>query len=305
MQVREFASGDGQPARRLWDDLGGWYRNTSPTADGDVDRSIGRLLRQAATGHGPRRGQPAEGGWVATEAGPMVGWLYARADPEQNYIVPLVAPEDTSGVLDALLAAAREWFHNQEARRFFLDVPDGRSDLRAVAERGGRRVWHRAIFDRDLSPLAAAPVVPSAVHEFRRSDLAAAQSLFGRRHPDKPPPPFPVAFLELRGSWLRDPAWELQRTIWVAGPRRELLGVAGGTHRRGAPLGFLGPWVLAQEASPPVATELLSAVIEWLRAVGAQRVRTTVPVPLNDDAQALAGLGFASMAESDLYELKV
>lgn len=136
-------------------------------------------------------------------------------------------------------------------------------------------------------------------------DVAPAQSLFGRRHPETPPPPIPVAFLQLRGSWFRDPAWDLQRTIWIAGPRQDLLGVAGGTHRPRAPIGFLGPWVLSEAASPPVATELLSAVLNWLRGVNAERVRTTVPTPPGDDAQALLRAGFTAMAESDLFELKV
>jgi hypothetical protein len=304
MPVRELGSGDGQPARKLWDDLGGWYRNTSPTSDGDVDRAIGRLLRHAMSGRRPRRGQPAEAGWVATTNGSLVGWLYARADPEQNYIVPLLPPEDTSGAFEQLLVPAREWFLNQQASHFVVDVPEGRPDLRAVTHRLGRVLWHRAVFDRDLRPLSATAAVPSAIREFRRSDLAAAQSLFGRRHPEKAPPPIPVAFLELRGSWGRDPAWELQRTIWIAGPRGDLLGVAGGTHRPQQPIGFLGPWVLSEAASPPVVTQLLGAVLGWLSEAGAQRARTTVPTPPGDDAQALLRSGFATMAESDLYELK-
>ncbi|MGC2288701.1 MAG: hypothetical protein WA688_02440 [Thermoplasmata archaeon] len=304
MPVREFTSGDGQPARRLWDELGGWYRNTSPASDGDVDRAIGRLLRQSITGHRPRRGEPAEGGWIAHTNGSVVGWLYARADPEQNYIVPLVPPEDTTGALEALLVPAHEWFLNQSARRFVVDVPDGRADLRVAVQRGGRVLWHRAVLDRDLGALPSGWAVPATVREFRRSDLSAAQTLFGIRHPEKPPPPIPVAFLELRGGWTRDPAWELQRTIWLAGPRRELLGVAGGTHRPHAPIGFLGPWVLAETASPPVASELLGAVLSWLHGAGAQRVRTTIPTPPGDDAQTLLRSGFSTMAESDLFELK-
>jgi len=304
MSVREFASGDGQTARRLWNDLGGWYRNTSPTADGDVDRAIGRLLRQSISGRRPRRGEPAEGGWIAESQGSPVGWLYARADPEQNYIVPLVPPEDTSGAVEALLVPAREWFRHQAASHFVVDVPEGRADLRSVAQRGGRVLWHRGVLDRDVSPLPSTSAVPVAVRGFRRSDLSAAQTLFAIRHPEKPPPPIPVAFLELRGSWMRDPAWEIQRAIWIAGPRRGLLGVAGGTHRPRAPIGFLGPWVLAEAASPPVATELLEAVLSWLQGVGAERVRTTIPTPPGDDAQALLRSGFSTMAESDLFELK-
>jgi hypothetical protein len=305
MAVREFASGDGQPARRLWDDLGGWYRNTSPTSDADVDRAIGRLLRHAMSGRRPRRGEPSEGAWVATANDSITGWVYARADPEQNYLVPLVPPEDLTGALDSLLVPVREWFKNQEARRFVMDVPVGRPDLRAVAQKGGRVLWHRAVLDRDLSPLPLASAVPSTVREFTRSDLAPAQTLFGIRHPETPPPPIPVAFLELRGSWTRDPAWELQRTIYLAGPRRQLLGVAGGTHRPKSPIGFLGPWVLAEEASPPVATELLGAVITWLQGAQALRVRTTIPTPPGDDARVLLQSGFSTMAESDLFELKV
>jgi hypothetical protein len=305
MAVREIQSGDGQTVRRLWDELGGWYRNTSPTSDGDVDRAIGRLLRQAMTGRHPRRGSPADAGWVATSQGSVTGWLYARADPEQNYIVPLVPPEDTTGAFANLLVPAREWFRNQEARRFVVDVPEARTDLRVVTQPGGRVLWHRAVLDRDLTPLPTASAVPATVREFRRSDVGPAQSLFGRRHPETLPPPIPVAFLDLRGSWIRDPAWELQRTVYIAGPRQDLLGVAGGTHRPRAPIGFLGPWVLSEMASPPVVTELLSAVLTWLRSVGAQRVRTTVPTPPGDDAQALLRVGFAIMAESDLFELKV
>lgn len=305
MPVRELTTGDGQSVRRLWDDLGGWYRNTSPTSDADVDRAIGRLLRHAMSGRRPGRGSPAEGAWVATSRDTIVGWLYARADPEQNYIVPLVPPEDTSGALEALLAPAKEWFRNQEARRFVVDVPDSRPDLRASMSSGSRVLWHRAVFDRDLSSLPGPSAPTVGIREFRRSDLGPTQSLFGRRHPETPPPPIPVAFLELRGSWMRDPAWEMQRTIFLAGPRQELLGVAGGTHRPRAPIGFLGPWVLAETASPPVIRELLNAVLNWLRGAGAQRVRTTVPMPPGDDAQALLRSGFATMAESDLFELKV
>jgi hypothetical protein len=304
MSVREFASGDGESARRLWDDLGGWYRNTSPTADSDVDRAIGRLQRSAMSGRRPRRGTPAEGGWVAESGGSMTGWLYARVDPEQNYVVPLVPPEDPSGALDALLGPAREWFRARDASRFVVDVPSGRTDLQLVAQRGGRALWHRAVLDRDLRPLTSVSSVRALIREFRRSDLAGAQTLFGRRHPGTPPPPIPVAFLELRGGWTQDPAWEIQRTIWLAGPRQDLLGVAGGTYRPRASIGFLGPWVLAESATPPVADELLGAVIRWLREVGAQRVRTTIPTPPGDDAQTLLRSGFSAMAESELVELK-
>jgi hypothetical protein len=305
MSAREFASGDGQTARRLWDDLGGWYRNTSPTSDGDVDRAIGRLLRRSLSGRRPRRGEPAEGGWMAESGGTPVGWLYARAEAEQDYIVPLVPPEDMTGAFEAMLDPAREWLRNQAARRVVVDVPEGRADLRAVVQRGGRVLWHRAVLDRDLSPLPSASAVPTLVREFRRSDLSAAQTLFGIRHPETPPPPIPVAFLELRGGWMRDPAWEIQRTVWIAGPRRELLGVAGGTHRPRAPIGFLGPWVLSERASPLVATELLAAVITWLRGTGAQRIRTTIPTPPGDDARMLLNSGFSTMAESDLWQLKL
>jgi hypothetical protein len=304
MQVRELTTGDGQSARRLWDDLGGWYRNTSPTGDADVDRAIGRIIRLSISGRQPRRGAPADGGWVAESAGTIVGWLYARTDPDQNYIVPLVPPEDTTGALEALLPPARAWFAQQQADKFVVDVPVSRPDLRGVAQRGGRALWHRAVLDRDVTPFPGAPTVPTAVREFRRSDLSTVQALFDTRHPEKPPTPVPVAFLELRGSWGRDPAWELQRTILLAGPRQQLLGVAGGTHRPKAPIGFLGPWVLADAASPPVVTELLGAVVAWLRGVGAQRVRTTIPTPPGDDARALLSSGFSTMAESDLFEMK-
>ena len=304
MSVREFDAGDGQPARRLWDDLGGWYRNTSPASDNDVDRAIGRLLRQAGSGSRGRRRLPAEAGWVAVSGGSLIGWLYARADAEQNYVVPLVRPDDTSGAFEALLAPARSWFLTEGARRFVVDIPGGRPDLQAVAQRGGRVLWHRSVYDRDVSPLPSASAVPVAVREFRRGDLAAAQSLFGRRHPEPTPPPVPVAFLELRGGVFRDPAWELERAVWVAGPRPGFLGVAGGTHRPRSPTGFLGPWVLSEAASPPVISELLGAVLTWLRQMGAQRVRTTVPTPPSDDAKALLSVGFSPIAESDLYELK-
>jgi hypothetical protein len=304
MPVRELEAGDGQTARRLWDDLGGWYRNTSPTGDGDVDRAIGRLIRHSMSGRRLRRGTPAEGGWVVESGGKVVGWLYARTDPDQNYIVPLVPPEEHEGALEALLATAREWFAAQQAERFVVDVPASRPDLRVAAQRGGRALWHRAVLDRDLSPLPAASAVPPTVREFRRSDLANVQALFATRHPEKPPAPIPVAFLELRPGWVRDPAWELQRTVQLVGPRQELLGVAGGTHRPHAVIGFLGPWVLAEAASPPVATELLGAIVAWLRNVEAQRVRTTIPTPPGDDARKLLGAGFTTMAESDLFEMK-
>jgi hypothetical protein len=304
MSVRELASGDGKSARRLWDDVGGWYRNTSPTSDDDVDRAIGRILERASSGRRRRRRDPAEAAWVAESHGSLVGWLYARADPEQNYIVPLVPPEDRTGALTDLISPAREWFLNEEASRFVVDVPASRAELRVAVQASGRVLWHRAILDRDLSLLPSASATPASVREFRRSDLSAAQTLFGIRHPEKAPPPIPVPFLELRGGWMRDPAWDLQRTIWVAGPRRDLLGVAGGTHQPRAPIGFLGPWVLAESASPPVAIELLGAVLSWLREGGAQRIRTTIPTPPGDDAQTLLRTGFTTMAESDLFELK-
>lgn len=305
MTVRELGIGDGKAVRRLWDELGGWYRNTSPASDSDVDRAIGRALRQAASGSRPSRRTPAEGNWVSVVGSEITGWLFARADPEQNYVVPLVPPEDTTGALKEMLTAAREWFRNESARRFMFDVPTTRPDLRAMALDGGKILWHRAVLDRDLTPLPSTGGLPETVREFRRSDLAAAESLFGRRHPEKPPPPIPVPFLELRGGWFRDPAWELERAIWIAGPRGDLLGVAGGTHRPKTPIGFLGPWVLAQTASPPVAASLLGAILSWLAGVGALRVRTTIPTPPSDDAQFLLRSGFSVMAESDLFEMRV
>jgi len=304
MTVRELETGDGAAARRLWDELGGWYRNTSATADTDVDRAIGRLLRQSARGGRVRRSVPAEGGWVAFSKGSLVGWLYARVDAEHNYAVPLLPLDEPTGALEDLLSSVREWFRQQGVRRFLLDVPAGRPDLRAIAQRDGRILWHRGVLDRDLSPLPAASASPAPVREFRRGDLASAQTLFGRRHPEATPPPIPVAFLDLRGGLFRDPAWELERSVWVAGPRLNLLGVAGGTHRPRSPTGFLGPWVLAESADPRVVTELLGTVLAWLRQVGAQRVRTTVPTPPNEDAEALLAAGFSQVAESDLYELK-
>lgn len=304
MPVREFETGDGPTARRLWDDLGGWYRNTSPASDQDVDRAIGRLVRDSSGRSRARRSTTAEGAWVAVSNGNPVGWLYARTDAEQNYVIPLVPPHDTSGLFDDLLSPAREWFLRQGAHSFFVDVPGERRDFRTVAQRDGHVLWHRAVFDRDLTPLASGPSLPSTVRGFRRADLLAAQSLFTRRHPEATPPPIPVAFLELRGGWLRDPAWELQRAIWVAGPPDDVLGVAGGNHQPRSPVGFLGPWVLSERASPPVVHELLGAVMDWVQGVGGQRVRTTVPIPPNDDAQALQAAGFSILAESDLYELK-
>lgn len=304
MTVRELGAGDGQAVRRLWDDLGGWYRNTSPASDADVDRALGRILRQVSGGRRPRRGAPAEAAWVALSGSSIVAWLYARAEPEQNYVVPLIAPEDPTGSLADLLGSARTWFLAQEARRFVLDVPEGRTDLQRVAEDSGRRLWHRQVLDRDLSGLAPTSAAPSIVREFRRSDLAAAQSLFGARHPEKLPTPIPVAFLDLRTGWFREATTDVQRGIWVAAEKKELLGVAGSTHRPGAATGFLGPWVLAERSTPVMAEDLLSSLIAWLRSAGAHRVRTTTPVPLNSDARALLPLGFHSMAESDLYELR-
>lgn len=304
MTVRPLGSGDGRELRRLWDDLGGWYRNTSPASDADVDRAIGRILRQTATGRRPRRGVPVEAAWVAVSGKSIGAWLYARADPEQNYVVPLVPPGDPAGDLPDLLGSARTWFLGEEARRFVMDVPEGRSDLLSAVQPAGRRLWHRQILDRDLSQPVPAPPGPSGVRGFRRSDLASTQSLFGARHPEKLPPPIPVAFLELRGGWFRDPAWDMQRSIWIASPKRELLGVAGGTHRTGSAIGFLGPWVLAEGVPTSVPEDLLSTLAAWLLGTGAQRVRTTVPVPLNSDAESLIPLGFAPMAESDLYELR-
>ncbi|MCI4352956.1 MAG: hypothetical protein L3K14_06160 [Thermoplasmata archaeon] len=304
MSVREFEAGDGPAARRLWDDLGGWYRNTSPTSDIDVDRAVARLRRHAAGSLRPRRSTPTEGAWVAVSNEAPVGWLYARADAEQSYVIPLIPPGDTTGLFDALLSPAKEWFLRRGAHQFFVDVPAERRDLRTAAERDGRVLWHRAVLDRDVRALAPEATLPTTVRDFRRSDLAAVQSLFTRRHPEATPPPIPVAFLELRAGWFRDPAWELQRGIWVAGPRQDVLGVAGGNHRPRSPIGFLGPWVLSERASPPVVRELLDVVLEWLRGVGGQRVRTTVPTPPNDDAQALQAAGFSILAESDLYELR-
>jgi hypothetical protein len=302
MTVRSIAAGDGPSVRRLWDELGGWYRNTSPAGDADVDRAIGRLIRHPISAR--RRKLPAEAGWVAESGGKVVGWLYARTDSDQNYIVPLVPPEETSGALEALLTAARGWFTEVQAAQFLVDVPVSRPDLRAAAQSRGRVLWHRAVLDRDLSPYPSASAVPATVREFRRGDLSNVQALFEARHPEKPPTQIPVAFLELRGGLFRDPAWDLQRSILLAGPREQLLGVAGGTHRPKTPIGFLGPWVLAQAASPPVAVELLGGVVSWLSSVGAQRVRTTIPMPPSDDARTLLCQGFTVMAESDLFEVK-
>lgn len=302
MPVREFASGDGPPARRLWDDLGGWYRNTSPSDDADVDRAIGRLLRNPMGSRRVRRGASAESAWVALAQGSIIGWLYARTDPDQNYVVPLVPPEDATGAWEALLTQARTWFRGLEISRFFVDVPENRADLRAEAQRTGRVLWHRAVLDREVG-LPASTAVPVSARAFRRSDLPHVQELFRTRHPEKTPAPIPVAFLELRAGWFRDPAWELQRAIWLVGGQKNLLGVAGGTHRPRATLGFLGPWVLSETASPPVASELLEAVLAWLRGVGAQRVRTTTPTPPGDDAKVLLRNGFVPMAESDLFEI--
>ncbi len=304
MTVRELRAGDGEAVRRLWDDLGGWYRNTSPASDADVDRALGRILRQAAGARRPRRGTPAEAAWVALSGGSIVAWLYARAEAEQNYVVPLIAPEDPSGSLEELLGSARTWFLAQDARRFVMDVPEGRAELQTAAEESGRRLWHRQVLDRGVSEASPSPSGPSVIREFRRSDLAAAQSLFGARHPEKLPPPIPVAFLDLRSGWFREATTDVQRGIWVAAAKRELLGVAGSTHRPGAAIGFLGPWVLAEAATPAMAGALLSTLIAWLRSAGAHRIRTTSPVPLNSDARALLPLGFQPMAESDLYELK-
>ena len=304
MPVRELESGDGPALRRLWDDLGGWYRNTSPTSDNDVDRAIARLLRHSAGGLLRRRATPAEGAWVAVTNGVPVGWLYARADEEQSYILPLLPPDDSTGNFDALLLPAKEWFLRQGARRCVVDVPGERVDLRRVVQREGRILWHRAVFDRDLAPLAGTPALPSTTRGFQRSDLSSVQALFARRHPEPTPPAIPVAFLELRGGWFRDPAWELQRAIWVAGPRMDILGVAGANHRPRSPIGFLGPWALSERASLPVIHDLLSVALGWVRGVGGERVRTTVPTPLNDDARALQAAGFSVLAESDLYELR-
>ena len=304
MQIRKLTAGDGPTARKLWDDLGGWYRNTSPAGDDDVDRAIARIVRRSTSSRLPRRGNPDDGGWVAVSGGNVVGWLYARSDPDQSYIVPLLPPEQSADALEGLVTSARTWFADRQIDKFVVDIPASRPDLRAMAQRGDQLLWHRAVLDRDLAPFPSASAVPATVREFRRSDLPTVQALFDARHPEKPPAPIPVAFLELRGRWGRDPAWELQRSIFLVGPRPELLGVAGGTHRPKAPIGFLGPWVLAQTASPPVVTELLEAVTGWLRGTGAQRVRTTTPSPPGDDARALLSCGFSSMAESDLFELR-
>jgi hypothetical protein len=304
MPVRPIAAGDGETVRRLWDDLGGWYRNTSPSSDEDVDRAIRRLQRHPTSSRRRRRGGTAEAGWVFESSGRVAAWLYARADPEQNYVVPLVPPEDAHGALDGLLDAAHQWFRQEQVERFVVDVPAGRPDLRTAAQQQGRPLWHRAILDRDLSPFPSGSPDGGTVRDFRRADLANVQVLFDRRHPDRPTAPVPVAFLQLRSGWFGDPASELQRAILIAGPREQLLGVAGGTHRSNAPIGFLGPWVLSENAGAAVALDLLGGVSEWLRGVGAQRVRTTVPTPPGDDAQMLLRAGFATLAEGDLFEIR-
>lgn len=304
MSVREFAAGDGPSARRLWDELGGWHRNTSPAVDADVDRTIGRLLRRPGWTGLRRRAPPSEGAWVAESRGDLQAWVYARADPEQNYIVPLVPPEGAAGVVERLMDLVREWFRSRGVDRFVVDVPTGRSDLHSAFQREGRILWHRAILDRDLGTSPTDSGGPGEVRPFRRPDLAAAQSLFKFRHPEASFPPIPVAFLELRGGWVRDPAWEMERSIWIAGPTERLLGIAGGTYRYGAPYGFLGPWVLAPSTPASVASRLLGAVFDWLRALGARRIRTTVPMPPGEDARTLERNGFSTLAEGDLFELK-
>jgi hypothetical protein len=304
MALAALASGDGPAARRLWEDLGGWYRTTSPASDRDVDRAIDRLLRSPGRRR-TRRSGPAEAAWIWRSNGVPTGWLYARADAEQNYIVPLLAPEGGPEVLGRLLVPAREWFRNEGAHQFFVDVPVARTDILRAVEAEGRPRWRRSVDGRDLSPVPGSSSVPGPVREFRRSDLGPVQALFEQRHPEPLPPPIPVAFLELRAGWFRDPAWELERAVWVAGASSRILGVAGGTHLPGSPIGFLGPWVLSEEATVPILASLLESVIGWLRVAGAREIRTTVPTPPSEDARALRTFGFVSVAESELYELRV
>lgn len=300
MAVRPFVAADAEAARALWLDAGGWYRETSPVSLSDVDRVLHRL----SVGRGRFSRGPDDAAWVASDGGRVTGWAYARSEADQRYAVPVVAPGAVdAGALGGLFDSVAQWFRIRRASGFLLDVPTARADLRAIAVRRGKVRWRRLVFHRPVTANDRAPAASSAVRAFRRADLPAAQKLFQARHPEPSPPPVPVPFLDLQGGVFRDPAIDLDRAVWVIGARRELLGVAGATHRRDERVGFLGPWVVSPAAIPDTVSELLASALGWLQGLGVERARTTAPAPPPEELGALVARGFVPLAESEVFEL--
>ncbi len=305
MSVQPYARSDLPEARRIWDELGGWYRETLPVAPGEVDRALRSLGgRWSRARRGRRLGAAAA--WVSDNRGRTTGWIYARIDPEHNYLVPLVpAGADESARLTNLVDAAQAWFLERSVRSYLVEVPAGRPAPRVLFSARGRLRWTRSIFYRALGEADRVPAASSLIRPFRRSDLRGVRQLAESRRPPPQPPPVPVPFLELRPAWWRGATTEPERGIWVAAPPAELLGVVGATHPLGTQVGFLGPCLLSPAVQSDAGSALLGTALAWLRNRGADRVRTTLPTPLPDEARRLALAGFAPQAEGELFEVPV
>ncbi len=305
MSVRPYLRSDLPEARRIWDELGGWYRETLPVAPAEVDRAL-RSLGTRSSRAPMRRRRSGAAAWVLEDHGRTNAWIYARIEPEHNYLVPLVPPgAGESARLTELVDAAQAWFLERSVRSFLVEVPTGRAAPRAVFSARGRLRWTRSIFYRGLNEADRVAASSSLIRPFRRSDLSGVRRLAESRRPPPQPPPVPVPFLELRPAWWRGATTEPERGIWVAAPPTELLGVVGATHPLGTQVGFLGPCLLSPAVQSDAGTALLGTALAWLRNRGVNRVRTTLPTPLPDEARPLAMAGFAPQAEGELFEVRV
>jgi hypothetical protein len=309
MRVRPLVAEDLPAARRVWAQLGGWYRETTPVADQDLEPALAEALRSTNPRRWRwRRGGRASAAWIVVEDSSPSAWIYARTEPEQSYVVPLVpASSAEAATVTALAELASAWFRDRAIPRFLVEIPEDRAAAWRYLSDHGERLWTRTVLHRDVSDSDRFPLPTPVVRDFRPADLRYVRAMAAGRRAGGDPVPVPVPFLNLRaGSWIPGPRESrLAVRVWVAELPGGVEGVVGATCRPGATLGFVGPWLLGDEHGVEVGPPLLRAATAWLSARGMRRVRTSLADPETVEAAVLESVGFRPVARSGLVEVEV
>lgn len=299
--TRPYTSGDLEAVLRLWEEAGGWYRTTMPVTSAMARGAFEKLTARP----GFFRAPIVHTAWIDPDEGPSSAFLYARREPDIGYVVPLLRGEaGAERSMEELIRAAQGWFAALGARTFRVDLPSDRPELAEPFLDRGRGLWHRDVFRWRSAPMLPTPgrsIVP-----FRARHKAAIDHLARARFPTGMPPAAPIPFLEApHASWMPLPTAPVGTRMWVVEAGESVAGVAGATRFVEGDCAELAPFILAPGLPAATASELVGAVLAWLKPLGVGVIRASLPRGLEAEAEALRTTGFERIAEGDVVEVRV
>lgn len=299
---RSLRAADLEPALRLWDRAGGWYRATLPVTERMVRSSLEKLV-VARSRFGRSAPVDATAQVITGASGDLEAMVYVRADGSGSYAAPVLleGPQASTSCAE-LLSLARSFLAEQGVDSFLVEAPAYRASVRAAVLRAGEARWRRTVYLKS-DPAPVEPEGPGVV-PFRASWARSVVELGRRRFPEGAPAAAPVPFLEVSRPSRSPIVAPLKGTrIWVLLDGRVLLGVVGAARFPEVPVGEVGPFLLDAAVDPARARPLLRAALRWLGETGAVGVRASVPAGLEREERALHDEGFARVAEADVVEV--